>query len=632
MKKLRLLGCIGILIWASSAYAAVWTTCGNTMHRGPSAPPTCRDGEGVNQFNVFTGNAHRAIRDLEVWGGVGEHQLVWQRLSNTRFTGSSQYLGTAGNWRHSYQWEMANTSTPGTTNEVTIFYPDGTVNRFQKYSGDGTLWLSTPGVPECLLVNTNLNLYVLQRQDGWQYTFTNDVNNASYQLQYFMDSQGNRYDLTYTNGRLWRVTEPAGRYLQITYTNISVGTSDVELLFTLPSASCLDNAWYSNNGFHWAHGTNGCTPYRYYRYVGPDGSYSTVGEIILSRSYSIATARVSGTPFGVGATYANASDGDTNTYYSYSSPNGGYAGVDLGPTNACVLLSAAIFPRPGIGYGHLMAGGRLEAFNIAPTTLTCISSVSTMDGRSVTYTYSTLSDPVVSDDPSGSLQYQLLTRADYGDGTHAEYTYQQVIASTRPLLVHTIDPRYTGSAVNIGYVYNSTNTTVLGFIKQEINGASSRGDAVATLAALSATNATVTYANTAVHQLAARVGQTGYIQDVSAKTDALGRATRYTYNTAYLELGVTAGWGGFVKSMTDAAGHYTEWNKSVYDNPLSCNRKSSLSADVFLREEWTRDDLDLVLTHTVYNSYNRIYGSGSGPKNYNVYTRCSSQGDRNSIS
>jgi hypothetical protein len=62
-----------------------------------------QDVGGVNVFKAYTANAYRRVHDLELWGGVGEHRLVWKRAYTSRTVGSSKYFfGFQCNWRHSY--------------------------------------------------------------------------------------------------------------------------------------------------------------------------------------------------------------------------------------------------------------------------------------------------------------------------------------------------------------------------------------------------------------------------------------------------------------------------------------------------------------------------------------------------
>jgi len=77
--------------------------------------------------------------------------------------------------------------------------------------------------------------------------------------------------------------------------------------------------------------------YRYFRYRGPDGSSCNIAELEL---YS-GTLKLTGAPFGTpgsnqnsGNDYSKAFDGSTTTFFDYSQPNGGYAGLDLGQKSA----------------------------------------------------------------------------------------------------------------------------------------------------------------------------------------------------------------------------------------------------------------------------------------------------------
>jgi hypothetical protein len=63
---------------------------------------------GVNLFKPYTANAYRRVHDLQIWGGVGQHPLTWRRNYTSRSVGGSKYyFGFQCNWRHSYQWEIA---------------------------------------------------------------------------------------------------------------------------------------------------------------------------------------------------------------------------------------------------------------------------------------------------------------------------------------------------------------------------------------------------------------------------------------------------------------------------------------------------------------------------------------------
>lgn len=62
----------------------------------------------AGSYDPYTGNATRSVTDLAVAGGVSSYPLALSRIHNSRFTGgvNSTQFGSAGNWRHSYQWTI----------------------------------------------------------------------------------------------------------------------------------------------------------------------------------------------------------------------------------------------------------------------------------------------------------------------------------------------------------------------------------------------------------------------------------------------------------------------------------------------------------------------------------------------
>ena len=185
----------------------------NYSQAGFSGPGYALNPGGAGSVSIYTGTLFREVKDLEVFGGVGEHQLVFSRVYSSRFNSSSTRHFGVSNWRHSYQWEMADNGA-----DLDIFYPDGTRNKFT--SVGGSKWTSTAAVPD-VLWQTN-NIYTLQTPKGWQYQFAKLTNAGTiyYQMQSFNDSRANQYAFTYdASNRATRITEPAGRYLELTFTN-----------------------------------------------------------------------------------------------------------------------------------------------------------------------------------------------------------------------------------------------------------------------------------------------------------------------------------------------------------------------------------------------------------------------------
>lgn len=163
------------------------------------------------EFRVYTGNSHRNVRDLEVWGGVGQHSLAFERIYNSRYANPTRWLGQAG-WRHSYQWEFA-WSYYG----LIITYPDGSEIKYVD-NYDGT-WRSTAAVTD-RLVNSGDN-FTLKTQHGWQYHILRQSSgyySYTFKMTGFSDAYDNYYGFSYDgSNRLTNVTEQAGRSLTLNY-------------------------------------------------------------------------------------------------------------------------------------------------------------------------------------------------------------------------------------------------------------------------------------------------------------------------------------------------------------------------------------------------------------------------------
>ncbi len=194
--------------------------CGNDDREGQDSgcdPEVCEDCPGSNPFDPYTGNMHREVQDLQVWGGAGEIPLVWKRYYNSRAQNS---IG----WSFSWQYEMYDrgTNTKGHA-QIEIVYPEGGRHAFTQNVLNPNRWLPEPGVGKRVFQEGNS--FFLQLDNGHRYRFeklTDAQGNRYYQLQDMRDSQQNLYQLTYNRRRqLARITEPAGRYLAIEYTTIN---------------------------------------------------------------------------------------------------------------------------------------------------------------------------------------------------------------------------------------------------------------------------------------------------------------------------------------------------------------------------------------------------------------------------
>jgi RHS repeat-associated protein len=522
-----------------------------------------QDVGGVNFFKPYTANAYRRVSDLQIWGGVGGHQLLWKRTYTSRNVGSSKYFfGFQCNWRHSYQWEIADAG--GSPPQIDIYYPGGTVNRFKQMSS--TNWVGTyAGVKDRVFQNGNI--YTLQRRNGFQYVFEK-LTNGVYQMQYFKDTMQNQYNFTYTNGLLWRVTEPAGRYFQVSYTNLTITRSttyspnQIHTITSLPSSG-----WNEVTvNFNYVR--------RYWRYMSPDNSHANVAEIEFIGMGG--TNVITGTPFGTDPattptnTYDKAFDGDVNTYFDFAGPVRGFTGTDIGASSTNKVGTIRYYPRPG--YESAMTGGVFQAFLEFPQTITVITKVETSDGRSVSYDYTLFDDPALPD-----LRY-LLGTAQYGDGTQATYTYTQTMPDSPSLLTAASDPRTVEAAPQIKYEYFDYSSGVHGRIEKELN---YNTDAV--LATLGIFN------NEISRPLVVYPGGTSNTWhmytggNVYNYRDPLANVTVFKYDNSNY---------GFLTNTVDPLGRTINRVPSPYDNHLKIiNPDGSTNS-------WTRDDLDLVTSYT----------------------------------
>jgi YD repeat-containing protein len=207
----------GIVLWS---LAVSWSlgACGNDDKGGPGGPPECDDAAGGNPVKPYTGNVFREVPDLEVWGGVGEHRLAWERYSNTRFVPGGNFFGYGHQWRHRYQWEVNEAGRDGQNRLLLdVISPEGEVHRYTKINS--SQWVPVVGIGDRMSEN-GVEL-TLQKSSGYRYVFRRV--GGKYRLERFRDTQQNEYRLSYDgNGRMVRVSEPAGRYLQVSYQGIPV--------------------------------------------------------------------------------------------------------------------------------------------------------------------------------------------------------------------------------------------------------------------------------------------------------------------------------------------------------------------------------------------------------------------------
>jgi len=176
---------------------------------------------------------------MTVTGSVGAYPLKWSRTLNTRaLTGG--WLGTGGGWTHSYQWSLVVASPPPYPPpdppyegpDATVSYPDSRKVDFY-WDAAGSAFSTADGPAGVLHRLTNLgnSNYDLTLGDGGKVQFrrtayigANGLTAYGPIAQAIVDPHGQSTALQRDPyGRLIKVIEPGGRYLQINYVTYGSG-------------------------------------------------------------------------------------------------------------------------------------------------------------------------------------------------------------------------------------------------------------------------------------------------------------------------------------------------------------------------------------------------------------------------
>ena len=154
-------------------------------------------------YNVLNHNARRGpIEDIVVPGAVGKYGLKMTRYHNSR--------GFGVGWSHGYAWGWGVPNFPSV-----VSYPNGDKLDATCEAPLGVSDGWETGSPICCPYRGDFRL-----ADGGKVHF--DTTNGSTHATTIADPYGQTTSLTYDNlGFLNRVTEPAGRYLQFTYSTVN---------------------------------------------------------------------------------------------------------------------------------------------------------------------------------------------------------------------------------------------------------------------------------------------------------------------------------------------------------------------------------------------------------------------------
>jgi RHS repeat-associated protein len=197
----------------------------------------------AGHYDPYTGNAKREIDDIVVAGSIGAYPLKFTRALDTRGAGAPNQFGEGGGWSHSYTWRLV-IHQPNQNDGEDGWYsgPAGAL----VYPEGATVDLWNPDDPEELLpdvngkhgvadklVNNGSGHYELRRSDGGKVLFEPGSTATAYRAYAIIDPYLQTTSLAYDGlGRLWRVTEPGGRYLEFFYQNFGYWTQTNPQMWT----------------------------------------------------------------------------------------------------------------------------------------------------------------------------------------------------------------------------------------------------------------------------------------------------------------------------------------------------------------------------------------------------------------
>jgi Domain of unknown function (DUF6531) len=166
-------------------------------------------------YNVLNHNASRQIDDVVVPGSIGKYPLKMTRYYNSRSTAA--YGGLGPGWSHEYQWSSS-------SRDQKVEYPNGNVWDVGCFPDGGTPLGVSDGW-QTLTLGQNGLTGDFRLADGGTVHFQPSNAGGTWHtvVTTIKDPYNKTTAITYdgTSGLLSRVTEPGGRYLQFTYTQIN---------------------------------------------------------------------------------------------------------------------------------------------------------------------------------------------------------------------------------------------------------------------------------------------------------------------------------------------------------------------------------------------------------------------------
>jgi RHS repeat-associated protein len=592
--------------------------CGNQSPGGDSTPPEecepCEEGEdteascpvpedGTNAFSAYTGNAHRKVVDLAIFGSVGRLPLRFVRYSNTRGTPQGGATGRFGRdtvWTHNYQWFLRDAGTYQDMGlpALRLGSPEGGDTVYVQQAAGSIHWL--PPANSRSRIEQNGTIFTLRLHTGELYHFHKLANAAGtgsfYRLGTCEDSIGNIYTFTYNSATdilLRRVQDPSGRWLRFIYQNLGSFDQQNVTLGSFPYGTATTGTATGQ----WVHvdvtNTTAC------RFLTLHLSNSfrndpplPVGEVEFYSTWDAANpannVKITGTPFGSDPYFnddpalgpTKAFDGDPATYYRYKYLRNGYVGLDAGTPVVVEHIRfwiPAVAATPGIDGSAVppVTAGQFVGLNENPNANQAIVRVEGGMGNNNTPVYGSVTyEYEQQPDPSGWFRWYKLIRVLYPNDSvapQAFYGYTQVHDFTPPILSSASDPRIDGVGTRIEYQFDPD--TALGFLRKEKSLVT--GATIAETASDGAHKPKVIYPGGPGGQRVVKYEHYLTNGNLKAKTDGAGRVLTMTY---------ADGNAGHLNSVkVGAAGPTIVFQPSVLGNRQQITRPDG-STDI-----WERD-------------------------------------------
>ncbi len=186
------------------------------------------DSEGMPSIgdlgmNGYNGGAVRSITDLTLPNGPGDYDLNFARTFSSRALPGTCF-GAGNTWRHSFDWVL----TDDANNQLKIITPTGQIIRFLERSTD--VWTTGQLKRTRLMILESGNFFNLQTVEGWtiQFERVTGTSGTYYRMNSLKDAENRTYTCTYyiSNGKLKRITDPTGRWLELTWITYT-GTNNI---------------------------------------------------------------------------------------------------------------------------------------------------------------------------------------------------------------------------------------------------------------------------------------------------------------------------------------------------------------------------------------------------------------------